>query len=147
MTSNTAGGTAGGIYIDSAGSVDVYGKVVIRNNDGTGTMDNLVLESGAFIYDHGLFPGSEIHLRSESSGSVKIGNGLTSEWQMIQYFRPDYGHLELVETQVLDTELRASTFHQGKTAMVVGIAVIMIAIAGAVFYKKKQRKEEHNETE
>ena len=31
--------------------------------------------------------------------------------------------------------------------MVVGIAVIMIAIAGAVYVKKKQRKEEHNETE
>ena len=147
VTSNTAGGTAGGIYIDSAGSVDVYGKVIIKNNDGTGTMDNLVLESGAFIYDHGLFPGSEIHLRSESSGSVKIGNGLTSEWQMIQYFRPDYGHLELVETQVLDTELRASTFNMGNTALIVGLAVIILAIAGAVYYKKKQRKEEHNETE
>lgn len=147
VTSNTAGKTAGGIYIDSAGSVDVYGKVIIRNNDGTGSMDNLVLESGAFIYDHGLFPGSEIHLRSESNGDVKIGNGLTSDYQMVNYFVPDYGHLELVDTADLNTELRASTFHQGKTAMVVGIAVIMIAIAGAVFYKKKQRKEEHNETE
>ena len=147
VTSNTSGGTGGGLYIDSAGSVDVYGKVIIKNNDGTGTMDNLVLESGAFIYDHGLFPGSEIHLRSESSGDVKIGNGLTSDYQMVNYFVPDYGHLELVDTADLNTELRASTFHQGKTAMVVGIAVIMIAIAGAVFYKKKQRKEEHNETE
>jgi predicted outer membrane repeat protein len=146
VTSNTSGKIGGGLYIDSAGSVDVYGKVIIKNNDGTGTMDNLVLESGAFIYDHGLFPGSEIHLRSESNSDVKIGNNLTSEWQMFQYFLPDYGHLELVDTQDLNTELRASTFNQGKTAMVVGIAVIIIAIAGAVYYKKKHRKEEHNET-
>lgn len=146
VTSNTSGKIGGGLYIDSAGSVDVYGKVIIKNNDGTGTMDNLVLESGAFIYDHGLFPGSEIHLRSESNGDVKIGNNLTSEWQMFQYFRPDYGHLDLVDTQDLNTELRASNFNQGKTAMVVGVAVIIIAIAGAVYYKKKHRKEEHNET-
>ncbi|MBR0469917.1 MAG: RICIN domain-containing protein [Clostridia bacterium] len=146
VTSNTSGKIGGGLYIDSAGSVDVYGKVIIRNNDGTGTMDNLVLESGAFIYDHGLFPGSEIHLRSESNGDVKIGNNLTSEWQMFQYFRPDYGHLDLVDTETLNTELRASTFNKGKTAMVVGIAVIIIAIAGAVCFKKKHRKEEHNET-
>ena len=146
VTSNTSGKIGGGLYIDSAGSVDVYGKVIIKNNDGTGTMDNLVLESGAFIYDHGLFPGSEIHLRSESNGDVKIGNNLTSEWQMFQYFRPDYGHLDLVDTETLNTELRASTFNKGKTAMVVGIAVIIIAIAGAVCFKKKHRKEEHNET-
>ena len=98
VISNASSEEGGGIYLDSSGMIGVAGKVVIRSNDGEGSMDNLVMESGALIYNHGLQPGSEIHLRSESDGSVKLGGSLISEYQLNQYFRADYGKLDLTET-------------------------------------------------
>lgn len=139
VTSNTSGKIGGALYIDSAGSVDVCGKVIIRNNDGTGSMDNLVLESGAFIYDHGLEPGSEIHLRSESNGDVKIGNNLTSEWQMEQCFVADYGSLQLTDTTQVDTQMRASVFSHGIAVLFAGAVLIVAIVAGTVIYTKKKK--------
>ena len=139
VTSNTSGKIGGALYIDSAGSVDVCGKVIIRNNDGTGSMDNLVLESGAFIYDHGLEPGSEIHLRSESNGDVKIGNNLTSEWQMEQCFVADYGSLQLTDTTQVDTQMRASVFSHGIAVLIAGAVLIVAIVAGTVIYTKKKK--------
>ena len=139
VTSNTAGKIGGALYIDSAGSVDVCGKVIIRNNDATGSMDNLVLESSAFIYDHGLEPDSEIHLRSESNGDVKIGNNLTSEWQMEQCFVADYGSLQLTDTTQVDTQMRASVFSHGIAVLIAGAVLIVAIVAGTVIYTKKKK--------
>ena len=116
--------------------------MVIRGNDGEGSMDNLVLGSNALIYNHGLNPGSEIHLRSTFDGDVKLGGSLMSEYQLREYFRSDYGRLELTDIETVNTELRASIFSSGKTGLIIG-AVIMAAVAlGGLFYIRRKRKGE-----
>lgn len=110
VISNTSGEEGGGIYLARPSTIGVAGVVIIRNNDGSGSHDNLVLEKNAYLYNHGLQPGSEIRLRSESDGSVELGESPMSEYQMNQYFRIDYGKQELTETKKVNTELRASTY-------------------------------------
>ncbi len=140
VVSNTSGEEGGGIYLASPSAIGVAGTAVIRSNDGTGSMDNLVLEKNAYLYDHGLEPGSEIHLRSDSDGSVKMGGSLMSEYQLSQYFRADYGRLELTEEVTVNTELRASVFSDGKKALIIGAAVLVIALTGGVIYYRKKQK-------
>lgn len=140
VISNTAVKEGGGIYVARSGSVGVGGTTVIRNNDGSGSMDNLVLGSSAVIYDHGLEPGSEIRLRSDSDGNAKLGGSLTSDYQLKQYFRADYGRLELTETKEVNTDLRASVFSGGYTALIIGAVVIVAALAGGLIYNRKRRK-------
>lgn len=139
VISNTAVKQGGGIYTDGDVEISIGGKTVIRSNDGEGSMDNLVLEKGALVYDSGLEPGSEIHLRSDSDGSVKLTGSLTSEYQMNQYFRADYGKLELTDTQIVNTELRASVFSGGFTALIIGaVIVIGLLIGGFIYFRKKR---------
>ena len=133
VTANSSGDEGGGLYIDSAGSIDVAGVTVIKNNDGTGSFDNLVLEDGAYIFDHGLEPDSEIHLRSESGGNVRLGNNLTSIYQLEEYFIADYGRLELTDTEDQDTQLRASVFSDGKAVFIIGTIMIILITAGTLF--------------
>jgi hypothetical protein len=117
---------------------------VIRNNNGTESFDNLVLGSNAFLYNHGLNPGSEIHLRGESDGSVKLGGSPMSEYQLTQYFRADYGTLELTDVQTVNTELRASVFSEGFTVIIIGAVVLVGAIAGGSIYFFRKRKGDTN---
>ena len=142
ITANATGGEGGGLYIDSPGSIGVAGKTVIRENDGVGTMDNLVLENGAVIYDHGLEPDSEIRLRSDSDGNVKLGKTLTSAYQLKEYFRADYGKLELADTETVDTELRASVFSDGRAVLFIGAMIIIAVTAGGFVCNRKRRKGE-----
>ncbi|MBR1531911.1 MAG: RICIN domain-containing protein [Eubacterium sp.] len=142
ITANATGGEGGGLYIDSPGSIGVAGKTVIRENDGVGTMDNLVLENGAVIYDHGLEPDSEIRLRSDSDGNVKLGKTLTSAYQLKEYFRADYGKLELADTETVDTELRASVFSDGRAVLFIGAMIIIAVTAGGFVCNRKRGKGE-----
>ena len=138
ITKNNADGDGGAIYIESSGSVDVAGKVIIKNNTGDGSMDNLVMEKGAFIYNHGLEPGSDIHLRSESSGNVTLASNTMSEYQMKQYFHADYGHFELTDIRKVNTELRSSVFSEGYAVIIISLVPVIIAAAvGIYIYKKK----------
>lgn len=138
VVSNAAGGVAGGIYIDE--EISMAGVMVIRSNDGKDSKDNLVLCKGALLYNLGLEPGSDIHLRSEADGEVKMGGSLMSEYQLNKYFHADYGSLSLAETQTVDTSLRASAFSGGTMALIIGSAVIFIALAGGIIYKRKKQK-------
>ena len=147
VTANSSGDEGGGLYIDSAGSIDVAGVTVIKNNDGTGSFDNLVLEDGAYIFDHGLEPDSEIHLRSESGGNVRLGNNLTSIYQLEEYFIADYGRLELTDTEDQDTQLRASVFSDGKAVFIIGTIMIILITAGTLFYFKKRKGGEKADAE
>ncbi len=140
VTSNTSGDNGGGIYVSRSGSVGFAGKTVIRNNDGNGTKDNLVLGSSAYVHDYGLEPGSEIRLRSESDGNAKLGGSLSSDYQLKQYFRADYGKLELTETKNVNTELRASVFSGGTIALIIGAALIIAACVGGLIYVRRKRK-------
>ena len=137
---NASRAEAGGIYQDSSGTIGVAGKTVIRGSDGSGSMDNLVLEKGALLYNHGLEPGSEIHLRSESNGDVKLGGSPMSDYQLKQYFRADHGKLELMETQTVDTGLRASVFSKGTVVLIIGPALALAAIAAGIIYKRTRQK-------
>ena len=139
VTSNTAKKAGGGIYLDDDSVISVGGKMIVRGNDGEGSMDNLVLEDGALISDFGLEPGSELHLRSDSNGNVKLGGNLMSEHQMKQYFRADYGRLELTDTETVNTELRASVFSDGITALIIGAVIIAAALGIGILYKKRQK--------
>lgn len=137
-----AGTVGSGIYVARSCTIGVSGVMVIRGNDGEGSMDNLVLGSNALIYNHDLNPGSEIHLRSTFDGNVKLGGSLMSEYQLREYFRSDYGRLELTDIETVNTELRASIFSSGKTGLIIG-AVIMAAVAlGGLFYIRRKRKGE-----
>ena len=139
VISNAAVKAGGGIYLNSSAEISVAGVTVMRNNDGEGTMDNLVLEKGALIHDLGLEPGSEIHLRGDTDGSVKLGGNLTSEYQMNQYFHADYGKLELTDTQTVNTDLRASVFSGGFMALIVGGVVIIAVMIIGIVYKKRRK--------
>ncbi|MBQ6419506.1 MAG: RICIN domain-containing protein [Clostridia bacterium] len=140
VCANASGAAGGGIYLESPGKIDVAGTVVIRGGDGAGTMDNLVIENGATLYNQGLTPGSEIRLRSYSDGSVKLGGSLMSEYQRREYFRADYGRLELTDTQTVNTELRASVFSEGKTVLILTPVLTLAAIAVWCICKRPKRK-------
>ena len=140
--SNASRYDGGGIYLESPGSIGVAGKVVIRNSDGSGSMDNLVMEKGALLYNYGLEPGSEIHLRSYSDGNVTLGGSMMSEYQLNQYFHADYGRLELAETQTVNTELRASIFSGGKAVLIIAPVLALVVIAATVIYQRTRRKGE-----
>lgn len=140
VVSNTSGGEGGGIYLASSSTIGVAEKMVIRNNDGADSMDNLVMGRSTVIYNHGLDYGSEIHLRSDSDGSVHLGGSMMSEYQLNQYFRADYGRLELADVVTVDTELRASIFSEGRTVLIIGAVIMVLAIAGgAVYYRRKKK--------
>ena len=44
VTNNASKDKGGGLYLESSGSIDVCGKMTIKDNDGAGSMDNLVME-------------------------------------------------------------------------------------------------------
>jgi predicted outer membrane repeat protein len=142
VTSNDAIGDGGGIYVSRSGTIIVSGTTAIRSNDGSDTLDNLVLGRNALVYDNGLMPGSEIHLRSTSDGDAKIGGSLTSEYQLSHYFHADHGKLELTDNETVNTELRASIFSEGKGALIIAAVVMIAALAGGIIYSRKRRKGE-----
>ena len=113
---------------------------MIRSCDGADSHDNLVFAGNAYLYNHGLEPGSEIRLRGESDGSVKLGGSLMSEYQLNQYFRADHGRLELADTQTVNTELRASVFSEGTTVIIIGAVILVSAIAGGAIYYNIKKK-------
>ena len=142
VISNASVNGGGGIYVARSCTIGVSGVTVIRGNDGEGSMDNLVLGSNALIYNHGLNPGSEIHLRSSFDGNVKLGGSLTSEYQLREYFRADYGKLELADIETVNTELRASIFSSGKAGLIIGAVIMVAAALGGLLYTRRKRKGE-----
>jgi len=140
VTNNSSGTYGGGIYIDYAGSIDVSGVVVIKDNDGYGSMDNLVLENGAKIYDHGLNYGSDIYMRCYSDGEAVIGADGTSQYQLDNYFHADYGKLELTDVKMVETQLRASVFTDGIMALIIGGVLITAILIAGIIYSRKSRK-------
>ena len=143
--SNASGTQGGGIYLGGYAAIDVAGKIVIRSNDGTGSMDNLVMDKGAKLHNHGLEPGSEIHLRSSYDGNVTLGGSQMSEYQLKQYFHADYGRLELTDVQTVNTELRASVFSEGKTVLMITPVLALAVITAGIIYNIKVGKEINNE--
>lgn len=142
VTGNSSGGNGGGVYIGKPSSVDLRGLTVIKNNDGAGAHDNLVLEPGAFIYDLGLTEGSEVHLCSTSDGSVRLtaDNHLISEYQMNHYLYSDKSGLDLTDQKHLTTQLQASAISEGTAAIIAGIVIAVAALIVMVEILYKRRK-------
>ena len=147
VTGNASAKQGGGIYLDSPASIDVYGKVIIRENDGSGTMDNLVLNGDAKFYDEGLMPGSEIRLRSTSDSEVALSNSdenyLISDYHLDQYLKSDHNGLKLTEQKMRDTSLSASAFSGSRVVILIGCMLAAAAIAAAVILRQKKRKGEN----
>ncbi len=134
VTGNASSGDGGGIYMCGNCSVDLCGVIVVKNNDGEGSRENLVLESGAYFYNQGLEQGSEVHMRSTSdSGEIlSINSQPVSEYQLRQFLVSDHPKdLELSFTREEDTRLMASSFGGGRIAIYIGIAAA--AAAGIAF--------------
>ncbi|MBQ6353878.1 MAG: RICIN domain-containing protein [Lachnospiraceae bacterium] len=141
LTGNAASDKGGAIYLSDDGSIDMGGVMVIKGNDASGTWDNLVLEKGANFYDLGLEPGSEVHLRSEKSGEVKMASDdfEISEYQVKNFLVSDYeGGLGLSDTKTVNTRLMASAFSPGRIALIIG--GIVIILAGVVMYRVYSRR-------
>ncbi len=142
VTNNASKYNAGGIYVEEDSSIDFCGKIIIRDNDGTGTMDNLVAQKGGWIYDQGLRSGSEIHVRLKSgTGDLTNKKYPISEYHM-QYFRSDSGELYMKDTKEVSTRLQASVFTEGIFGRYAGAAVIAaIGVFTLILYRKKRKGE------
>ena len=143
LTGNAAHDKGGAIYLHSSGSVDMGGVMVVKNNDGAGSFDNLVMEKGATFYDLGLEPGSEVHLRSTSSGEVRLANKKynMTEYQLNNFLVSDYeGGLMLKDVKEVDTKLMASAITPGKVALIAGmILLVLVGISAGIAFAGKRK--------
>ncbi|MCR4646309.1 MAG: RICIN domain-containing protein [Oscillospiraceae bacterium] len=142
---NNASSDRGALYVEGDSSIDVCGKIVIAKNDGSSTFDNLVLDKGGYIYDAGLRPGSEVHLRSTKNGNVDLTNNKSrtvSEYHMKQYFISDCGTLEGRNSVEKDSDLKASAFSAGYRALISGGTFVLLMLICTIVYFYKRRKGE-----
>ncbi len=142
LKGNSAKDKGGAIYLNDSGSIDLSGVMVIKDNSGTGSHDNLVLEKGATFYDQGLEPGSEVHLRSGSNGEVRMANKKydITDYQVKNFLVSDYeGGLMLKNVKTVNTSLMASAMSPGRIALMIGC--ILIAIGGAIMFITGYRRQ------
>ena len=147
VIANVSKDKGGGLYLESSGSIDVAGKMTIKDNDGAESMDNLVIEKGAWVYNMGLENGSKIRLRSTKDGEIPLaaeGNQM-SEYQMKNCFISDSsGGLKLTDEKTLSTKLSASAFSPGIIAAIIGGVLIILAGAYVYLISDKNRKGERS---
>ncbi len=143
LTSNVSSGQGGAVYIPN--SIDLAGKTIIRDNSGSGSFDNLVLEDGANLYDQGLLYGSKVHLRSTLNGEVSLSSSSykMSEYQMKNVFVPDYGSLKLNKQETVSTRLSASAFSPGRIVLIIGgILVVLGGVAAGIVISRRRKGEQ-----
>ena len=142
LKANTAKDKGGAIYLNDSGSIDMGGVMVVKDNNGSGSYDNLVLEKGATFYDLGLESGSEVHLRSTSGGEVRLANKNydISDYQVKNFLISDAGNgLMLKNVKTVNTSLMASAMSPGRIAMMIGC--ILAAVGGAIMLITGYRKQ------
>ncbi|MBQ4362214.1 MAG: RICIN domain-containing protein, partial [Lachnospiraceae bacterium] len=143
LRGNAAKDRGGAIYLHSSGSIDMSGVMVVKDNDASGTFDNLVMEKGSTFYDAGLDFGSEVHLRSNSGGEVRLANTKydITEYQMKNYLVSDYeGGLMLKNVEEVDTQLMASALSPGRLAVIIGGILIALGAASMFIVNKRKQK-------
>ena len=141
VAGNASKDKGGGLYLENSGSIDLRGRTVIKDNDGTGTMDNLVMEKGAWVHDMGLEAGSMVRLRSTHDGEVPLAvdGGQISEYQMKNFFASDSGGgLKLTDQKTVSTKLQASAMSSGRIALIIG--GVLIILGGVVVFMAAARK-------
>lgn len=142
LTSNASSGQGGAIYIRN--SIDLAGTTIIRDNSGSSSFDNLVLESGANLYDQGLLYGSKVYLRSTQNGEVSLMSSSykMSEYQMKNIFVSDYGKLKLNKQETVSTRLSASAFSPGHIILIIGLLVVLGGISACLVMNRRRKGEQ-----
>ena len=133
----------GAVYVEDKYDISVGGKLIIKDNKGKSGTQNLVLEKDdkkAYVYDAGLYPGSEIYISSSNGGTGFAGGKEISEYQS-KYFHPEKGTLNFKKTGEKEAKMvtTASLFGEGSRNIILtllGLAAIVI-IAALVIKKRK----------
>nr|MCR5035666.1 hypothetical protein [Clostridia bacterium] len=145
LTGNAAAKKGGAIYVEDGSGVELGGKIIIRDNDGEDSFDNLVLEKGAYLYDQGLIKESEVHVVSSDSGDTYLTNEDHNKYKISEtqqtFFVADKGTLFMSDGEQRNNQLQASAFSDGYYIVLAGLAVIVMAIiAGVVTVLNRRQK-------
>ena len=151
LNKNKAGGKGGAIYVEGEYDISVAGKLIIKGNDGKDNYDNLCLEENsnhkAYVYDAGLYKGSEIYLSTSNNKNKIAGVKDVSKYQT-QYFHPEKGKLEFNKTGEKEAKMitTASLFSSGSLIIILALSGIAVcAVAAAVVIKKKKGVAENDD--
>lgn len=131
---NTAKNKGGAIFVNDLNDLGVQGRTIVRDNKlENGTDDNIVLEwttkySKAFIIDGGLYEGSEIHLHSDTFGTTKVANAVSTI--QAQYFFADNGSIKQSDFTAVEERFVSSVIGTGNLLAI--MAGLMISIIGVV---------------
>ena len=143
----------GAVYVEDKYDISVGGKLIIKDNIGKSGNQNLVLEKDdkkAYVYDAGLYPGSEIYISTSNGGTGFAGGKEISEYQS-KYFHPEKGKLNFKKTGEKTAEMitTASLFGEGSRNIILtllALAAILI-IAALVIKKRKGVDDDDDEDE
>ncbi len=142
VTNNASSSSGGGIYAYENTRVELCGKTIVRENDGSRSDNNLVLTASAFLYDSGLTGGSDIWLSRDDGGKTLTNGDYLFSSEHLKYLTCENGTLELTNQEEVDTALHASVFSQGHTA-IIGCSVLtaVILLLTLVLRRKKKKGE------
>ncbi len=144
----------GAVYVEDKYDITVSGKLIIKDNKGKSGNQNLVLEKDdkkAYVYDAGLYKGSEIYISTSNSGTGFAGGKEISEYQS-KYFHPEKGKLNFKKTGEKTAEMitTASLFGEGSRnilLILLGLAIIAVIVTLAVKKKKGVDTDDDDEDE
>ncbi len=144
FTGNNATGKGGAIYVEGEYDISVAGKLVVKDNDGKDNFDNLCLEENsdhkAYIYDAGLYPGSEIYVCTSNNKTGITAVKDVSEYQS-KYFHAENGTLSFNKTGTKTAAMvTASLFGEGSKTVLYclgGAAILAVAAVIIAAIKKK----------
>ncbi len=143
----------GAVYVEDKYDITVGGKLIIKDNKGKSGNQNLVLEKDdkkAYVYDAGLYSGSEIYISTSNGDTGFAGGKEISEYQS-KYFHPEKGTLKFKKTGTAEAKMitTASLFGEGSRNIILtllGLAVLVI-VAALVIKKKKGVYDDDDEDE
>lgn len=147
--SNSAGGSGGGIYVDSLYDINASGKLTVSDNTANGKANNLCLQDGkastAYLYCGGFYEGSSVWLCSTDSDTRLAVRGI-SKYQYDSYIHFDEGFssAKINSSTRSDDNIRAAASAVGGgniPSICIGIAAAaVLTLCTAVIYKKKEKQ-------
>ena len=134
----------GAVYVEDKYDISVGGKLIIKDNKGKSGNQNLVLEKDdkkAYVYDAGLYPGSEIYISTSNGGTGFAGGKEISDYQS-KYFHPEKGTLNFKKTGEKEAKMvtTASLFGEGSKRIIIIMAAAAMLLAGGALIVVKKRK-------
>ena len=139
VTDNTAG-SAGALYVADSYAATVKEQTIIRSNSSeadTTKGSNVILGKNAFIYDGGLYNGSELWVGSTQTGSSRVAADVNQ--YNSNYYHADSGGLFIETSTVWDSSMvTSSLFGNGSVWVMISILIMCICtIAAALLFKKR----------